>query len=89
MAGVRKLIFCVLLAAWLRVVEAALRKEEHTFTWEEGAPNGQARKMIFTNGAFPGPNLVFEEGDQVEITVHNKMLENTTVHWHGLLYVFR
>lgn len=64
---------------------AALRKAELTFTWEPGSPNGQTRNMILTNGQFPGPNLIFDEGDQVEVTVHNDMHQNTTVHWHGIL----
>ncbi|EGE06075.1 multicopper oxidase [Trichophyton equinum CBS 127.97] len=49
-----------------------------------GAPNGQTREMIFVNGTFPGPNLIFDEGDEVEITVFNQMPKNTTIHWHGL-----
>ncbi|KAF2166408.1 multicopper oxidase [Zasmidium cellare ATCC 36951] len=70
---------------WATIGHAALRKEELTFTWEAGSPNGQTRNMILTNGQFPGPNLVFDEGDQVEVTVHNRMHQNTTVHWHGIL----
>ena len=65
--------------------ECAHVKKELTFTWELGAPNGQDREMIKTNGQFPAPELVFDEDDDVEITVHNKMPANTTVHWHGIL----
>ncbi len=36
------------------------------------------------NGGAPGPTLVAEEGDTVEITVHNSLPEATSVHWHGL-----
>ncbi|MFD1363219.1 multicopper oxidase family protein [Lentibacillus salinarum] len=36
------------------------------------------------NGSAPGPTLVAEEGDTVEITVHNSLPEATSVHWHGL-----
>ncbi|KAF2093011.1 hypothetical protein NA57DRAFT_69387 [Rhizodiscina lignyota] len=53
-------------------------------SWENGSPNGQSRDMIFVNGQFPGPNLVFDEGDEVEITVLNDMPKNITIHWHGL-----
>jgi FtsP/CotA-like multicopper oxidase with cupredoxin domain len=63
---------------------AKVVKRELVFTWEEGAPNGQARDMVMTNGEFPSPSLVFDEDDEVEITVHNHMHENTTVHWHGI-----
>ena len=36
-------------------------------TWEMGAPDGNPRMMIFTNGQFPGPNLVVDEGDTIEV----------------------
>ncbi|KAH6842859.1 multicopper oxidase [Chaetomium sp. MPI-CAGE-AT-0009] len=65
--------------AWAAKVQETLR-----LTWAEGAPNGQAREMIFTNGQYPGPNLVFNEDDEVEITVYNDMPRNATVHWHGI-----
>jgi hypothetical protein len=87
----------LLLAA---AVRGAVVRKELTITWGNGAPNGQSRDMIFTNGQFPSPNLIFDEDDDVEvcanakitklvantaqITVHNKMPFNTTIHWHGL-----
>lgn len=46
---------------------AAHVKRELTMTWEEGAPNGQSRHMIRTNGQFPSPTLIFDEGDDVEV----------------------
>lgn len=59
-------------------------KEDLTVTWEVGSPDGNAREMIFVNGQMPGPPLVFDEDDDVEIHVHNTMPFNCTVHWHGL-----
>ena len=38
-----------------------------TVTWEMDDPNGQPRNVIKTNGQFPGPTLVFDEGDEVEV----------------------
>ncbi|KAI0008774.1 multicopper oxidase [Xylariaceae sp. FL0662B] len=73
--------FCYAVA-WAAQVKHTLR-----FTWEQGAPNGQSRDIILTNGNFPGPNLVFDEDDDVEITVHNDMPRNTTVHWHGIAQI--
>ncbi|KAM3427566.1 hypothetical protein MY4824_009356 [Beauveria thailandica] len=82
---------CLLIGALLSIIPlfasstcAALVQKSLTFTWENGAPNGQGRDMILTNGQFPSPLLVFDEGDDVEITVNNDMHENTTVHWHGI-----
>ena len=59
-------------------------KKELRFTWAKGAPDGNERMMIFTNGQFPAPPLIFDEDDEVEVTVHNTMPFNTSVHWHGL-----
>ena len=42
-------------------------------------------KRITINGGIPGPTLVFSEGDEAVIRVTNKLDEDTSVHWHGLL----
>ncbi|KID73886.1 laccase, partial [Metarhizium brunneum ARSEF 3297] len=73
------LLCCLCCLSWAAKVEKTLR-----FTWDKGAPNGQSREMIYTNGQFPGPSLLLDEDDDVEITVHNDMNRNATVHWHGL-----
>ena len=57
---------------------------ELTLTWEKGAPDGFERDMIFTNGQFPGPTLEINQGDAVEVLVHNQMPFNTTIHYHGM-----
>ncbi|KAM5448440.1 Glc7p regulatory subunit [Microsporum canis] len=74
-----------LLTIAAREAAAKLAQEELTLTWSLGAPNGQPREMIFMNGQFPGPTFVWDEDDDVEVLVHNKMPFNTTIHWHGLL----
>ena len=40
---------------------------------------------LTVNGGIPAPTLVFTEGDEAEIVVHNLTQEETSVHWHGLL----
>lgn len=77
-----ELLCCILPAVGAARVSQTLR-----LTWDQGAPNGQPRDLIYTNGQFPGPALIFDEDDDVEITVINDMSRNTTVHWHGLAYV--
>jgi FtsP/CotA-like multicopper oxidase with cupredoxin domain len=54
-----------------------------TVTREKRAPNGFSREMILVNGQSPGPLLEMNEGDEVWVTVHNQMLDNTTMHFHG------
>ena len=46
---------------------------------------GKQRKGLAINGGIPGPVLRFNEGDTAIIRVHNKLNEETSIHWHGLL----
>jgi len=43
-------------------------KQDLTLTWEQHAPNGQSRYAVKTNGQFPGPSLIFNEDDDVEVS---------------------
>jgi len=36
------------------------------------------------NGKFWGPTLIFNQGDSVQMIVHNYLNESTTLHWHGM-----
>ncbi|MEJ6981250.1 multicopper oxidase domain-containing protein [Pedobacter sp. P351] len=46
--------------------------------------SGKNKRAIAINGSIPAPTLTFTEGDTAEIYVHNKMDEETSVHWHGV-----
>jgi len=35
------------------------------------------------NGAYWGPTLLINKGDEVHMNVYNKMNDSTTIHWHG------
>ena len=41
---------------------------EISLTWGPGAPDGQTRNLIFTNGQFPGPQLTLDYGDDVVVS---------------------
>jgi CopA family copper-resistance protein len=45
---------------------------------------GRPKRAIAVNGEIPMPTLVFTQGDTAEIYVHNRMDEETSLHWHGL-----
>ncbi|QQL50389.1 multicopper oxidase domain-containing protein [Mucilaginibacter ginkgonis] len=47
--------------------------------------NGKARPAMAINGSIPAPTLNFTEGDTAEIYVHNEMMMETSLHWHGLI----
>ncbi|KAI1107601.1 putative multicopper oxidase [Jackrogersella minutella] len=59
-----------------------------TYDWiildKEGDPDGVAKPMITINGRFPGPLIEVNEGDVVEVVVHNSVSNSTTIHWHGI-----
>ncbi|ORY60947.1 multicopper oxidase [Pseudomassariella vexata] len=80
--GLTSLTWALLSA--LPTCHAELKPFELTLTWEKHAPDGFEKKMILTNGQFPGPPLEMNYGDDVEVTVHNKMPFNTTLHYHGI-----
>tara|TARA_R110002124_G_scaffold266813_2_gene433812 strand:- start:796 stop:2577 length:1782 start_codon:yes stop_codon:yes gene_type:complete len=61
--------------------------DEYRLTIAREAVNitGKTVEKITINGGIPGPTLRFKEGEDVTIHVTNKMDEDTSVHWHGLL----
>jgi CopA family copper-resistance protein len=46
---------------------------------------GKTRPAMAINGSIPAPALTFTEGDTAEIYVHNNMMMETSIHWHGLI----
>jgi FtsP/CotA-like multicopper oxidase with cupredoxin domain len=45
---------------------------------------GTTTEVFAYNGTIPGPTLEMREGDHVIVHFHNKLPEQTTIHWHGL-----
>ena len=46
---------------------------------------GRAGTATTINGTIPGPLLRFREGEDVVIRVTNRLGEDTSIHWHGVL----
>ncbi len=46
---------------------------------------GKPVVALAANNQIPAPILHFKEGDQVTINVHNKLKEETALHWHGII----
>ncbi|KAJ5964277.1 Multicopper oxidase type 2 [Penicillium vulpinum] len=80
------IVFCFigLAAALYTVPPRPTKKFELNITWGTKAPDGFERQQALINDQFPGPPLIFDEDDDVEVTVNNYMPFNTTVHWHGI-----
>lgn len=46
---------------------------------------GAARTAMTINGSLPGPVLRWREGDTVTLRVRNRLQEDTSIHWHGII----
>ncbi|MFJ4145699.1 copper resistance system multicopper oxidase [Pseudomonas sp. NPDC089734] len=46
---------------------------------------GTPKTAMTINGGLPGPLLRWREGDTVTLRVKNRLKENTSIHWHGIL----
>ncbi|GAB1579256.1 copper resistance system multicopper oxidase [Bordetella petrii] len=46
---------------------------------------GRARRATTVNGRLPAPVLRWREGDHVTLRVTNRLREDTSIHWHGIL----
>ncbi|MDX5371406.1 MAG: copper resistance system multicopper oxidase [Pseudomonadaceae bacterium] len=46
---------------------------------------GAARTAMTINGSLPGPILRWREGDTVTLRVRNRLREDTSIHWHGMI----
>ncbi|WP_430419741.1 copper resistance system multicopper oxidase [Phenylobacterium sp.] len=51
--------------------------------------NGRAGHGIAINGTVPGPLIRLKEGQNVRIAVTNRLSEDTSIHWHGLILPFQ
>ena len=47
--------------------------------------DGRRGGAVLINGTMPGPVLRLKEGQNLRIAVENRMDEETSVHWHGVL----
>ena len=71
-------------------VPRELRGTEFDLTIAETPVNftGTPRMATTINGSLPGPTLRWREGDTVTIRVTNRLAEDTSIHWHGILLPF-
>ncbi|QDK34874.1 copper resistance system multicopper oxidase [Sphingomonas sp. IC081] len=50
---------------------------------------GRSGHAVTVNGTLPAPLLRLREGEKVRIAVTNRLKEQTSIHWHGLLVPFQ
>lgn len=51
--------------------------------------DGRKGHAVTINGTVPGPLIRLREGQNVRIAVTNRLNEDTSIHWHGLLVPFQ
>lgn len=67
--------------------QAVLAGTEFDLTIDSLSVNfsGHERTAMAINGSIPGPLLRWREGDTVTLRVHNRLPQDTSIHWHGIL----
>jgi CopA family copper-resistance protein len=82
------------LPPWIRTAQAktgtpaeVLVGTEFDLTIAETPINftGAPRVATTVNGSMPAPTLRWREGDTVTIRVTNRLTEETSIHWHGII----
>lgn len=74
-----------------RIGAAVLQGTEFHLEVAEASVNftGAPRRGTTVNGSIPAPTLRWREGDTVTIRVTNRLHEDTSIHWHGILLPFQ
>lgn len=86
-----------LFPAWARSGSAGLPSpevlsgEEIALTIGEShfATGGRSAHAVMVNGTLPAPLIRLREGQNVRIAVTNRLAEQSSIHWHGLLVPFQ
>ncbi len=83
------------LSPWIRTAQAKettqlaeiLTGTEFDLTIAETPVNftGAQRMATTVNGSIPAPTLRWREGNTVTLRVTNRLAEETSIHWHGIL----
>lgn len=83
--------------AWAQMADTAtgsapvLSGTEFDLTVAETPVNftGAPRMATTINGSIPAPTLRWRQGDTVTLRVHNRLAEDTSIHWHGIILPFQ
>ena len=50
---------------------------------------GRSAHAVMINGTLPAPLIRLKEGQNVRLSVTNRLKEDTSIHWHGLIVPFQ
>lgn len=75
-------------AQTLLVVPDTLTGPSYVLTMHEDSvqffPGNKSRTYAYNSNKYLGPTLIFNKGEQINITVNNQISDTTTLHWHGI-----
>ena len=73
------------------VAQGALSGETIALSIGDGhfATGGRSAHAISVNGGTPAPLIRLREGQSVNIAVTNRLKEDSSIHWHGLILPFQ
>jgi CopA family copper-resistance protein len=86
------------LSPWLKTAQARLTTQaeilagtEFNLTIAETPVNFTGAPLMATtvNGSIPAPTLRWREGDAVTLHITNRLAEETSIHWHGILLPYQ
>ena len=80
--------------AWADIISGPapeLRGNEFNLTLDYSPVNftGAPRVATAVNGSVPAPTLRWKEGQTVTLRVTNKLREEASIHWHGILLPYQ
>ena len=86
------------LSPWIKTAQAKLTTQTGALTGTEfnlviAKPpvnfTGVPRMATTVNGSIPAPTLRWREGDTVTLHVTNRLDEDTSIHWHGIILPYQ
>ncbi|XVF53802.1 hypothetical protein PTKIN_Ptkin05aG0128100 [Pterospermum kingtungense] len=60
------------------------KRFEFNVEWKKLSRLCHTKRLLTVNGEYPGPTIAVHEGDNVQVKVTNRIVKNTTIHWHGV-----
>ncbi|KAL2478909.1 Laccase-1 [Forsythia ovata] len=61
-----------------------VRHFQFNVEWKKVTRLCHTKQLLTVNGEYPGPTIIINEGDNVQVKVTNRVARNTTIHWHGI-----
>ncbi|MFB0874229.1 MULTISPECIES: copper resistance system multicopper oxidase [unclassified Sphingobium] len=98
MKGAAALTLAQACPAWARSGSAGLRPTPDVLSGDtialtvgesHFATGGRSAHAITVNGTLPAPLIRLKEGQTVRLAVTNRLKEDTSIHWHGLIVPFQ